>query len=86
MTNYIESWPIDVKPVPAAEPGPAAAVDAAAVGGGEAAVVDEGVFLAASNAEEEAKGEENRDRTQVIQPTGEGWQGAWDMISQYDPI
>ena len=28
MTLYLESWPVDVKPVPAAEPAAAAAADA----------------------------------------------------------
>ena len=30
MALYLESWPVDVKPVPGAEPAPDAAADAAA--------------------------------------------------------
>ena len=68
MTHYLESWPVDVKPVPGAEPAPAAAADAAdaaAVGGGEAAGDDDGVMLAASDNEESAEEEEKPPGTQA---------------------
>jgi hypothetical protein len=54
MTAYIESWPVDAKPV--AAPAPAAATNAATEGGsggGEAADDDDGIVLKASDDEEE---------------------------------
>ena len=50
MATYLQSWPVDVKPVPAAEPA-AAADDAGGVDGGNAEGDDDKVMLTASDNE-----------------------------------
>ena len=74
MATYLESWPVDVKPVPAAEPAPAAAADASSGGGvgGEAEGDDYRVMLTASDNEEPADEDGHPPGTQ---PPSEGGQG-----------
>ena len=72
MAAYLESWPVDVKPVPGAEPAAAAAADASAVDGGEAEGDDDRVMLTASDNEEPADEDGHPPGTQ---PPSEGGPG-----------
>ena len=85
MATYLESWPVDVKPAPAAELAPAAAPDGGGGGGdgGEAEGDDDGVMLAASDNEEPTEEEAPPPGTQAsiegapgTEPAAEGAPGA----------
>ena len=80
MAAYLESWPVDVKPVPAAEPAADAVADAA-VDGGNAEGDDDKVMLTASDNEEPAEEEEPLPGTQ---PPTEGEPGT-DPASGGEP-